>query len=65
VRTPADRVPDRAPVLPPPLNIGPAPGAAGKSTQGPRPAGEAAAKGAQQVPPPPRSALDVLFGVQR
>jgi uncharacterized protein involved in outer membrane biogenesis len=47
---------DRAPPLPPPLHIGPAPGAA------PRPA--AAAKSAQQ-PPAPRSALDILFGVQR
>lgn len=58
---------DRAPVLPAPLNIGPPPGA-GKSTQAPRPAGEAAAKGAQPQaapPPPPRSALDILFGVQR
>ena len=55
------------PALPPPLNIGPAPGA-GKSTQAPRPPGEAAAKGAQPQaapPPPPRSALDILFGVQR
>jgi large subunit ribosomal protein L24 len=61
---------DRAPALPPPLHIGPAPGSAGKSTQAPRPAGEAAAKGAQPQaapppPPPPRSALDILFGVQR
>jgi len=58
---------DRAPALPPPLNIGPAPGT-GKSTQTPRPAGEAAAKGVQPQaapPPPPRSALDILFGVQR
>lgn len=60
---PQVRTPDRAPALPPPLNIGPAPGAAGKSSQAPRPAHEAAAKGAQ--PPPPRSALDILFGVQR
>jgi large subunit ribosomal protein L24 len=66
--TPQVRTPDRAPALPPPLNIGPAPGAAGKSSQAPRPAHEAAAKGAQQQAapaPPPRSALDILFGVQR
>ena len=65
VRTPPAA--ERAPALPPPLNIGPAPGA-GKSTQTPRPPGEAAAKGAQPqtaAPPPPRSALDILFGVQR
>ena len=65
VRTPPAA--DRAPALPPPLNIGPAPGT-GKSTQTPRPPGEAAAKGAQPQaapPPPPRSALDILFGVQR
>jgi large subunit ribosomal protein L24 len=64
---------DRAPALPPPLSIGPAPGSASgsnaKSGQA-RPAGEAATKGAQPqimapLPPPPRSALDVLFGVQR
>jgi large subunit ribosomal protein L24 len=47
---------DRAPPLPPPLHIGPTPGAAAK----PAPA----AKSAQQ-PPAPRSALDFLFGVQR
>lgn len=62
VRTPAAS--DRAPALPPPLNIGPTPGSAGKSTQAPRPPGEAAVKGAPP-PPPPRSALDILFGVQR
>jgi large subunit ribosomal protein L24 len=60
---------DRAPVLPPPLNIGPAPGASGKSGQAPRPAGEAAVRGApppSAVPPPAsRSALEALFGVQR
>jgi large subunit ribosomal protein L24 len=65
---------DRAPALPPPLNIGPAPGSApgssAKSGQAPRPAGEATTKGAQPqiiapLPPPPRSALDALFGIQR
>jgi hypothetical protein len=58
---------ERAPVLPPPLNIGPAPGVSGKSGQTSRPAGETA-KGGQLptvAPPAPRSALDVLFGVQR
>ncbi len=55
---------DRAPPLPPPLHIGPTPGA-GKSTQA-RPPGETAAKSAPPQPvPPPRSALDILFGVQR
>jgi large subunit ribosomal protein L24 len=49
---------NRPPPLPPPLNIGPAPGASAKP----------APKSAQQPqspPPAPRSALDVLFGVQR
>ena len=50
--------PQRAPELPPPLNIGPPPGA--KSAPRP-PAGQ----GAQLPPPPPRSALDSLFGLQR
>jgi uncharacterized protein involved in outer membrane biogenesis len=49
---------ERAPALPPPLTIAPAPGAA--KTAPPR-QGEAI-KGA---PPAPRSALDLLFGVQR
>jgi large subunit ribosomal protein L24 len=64
VRTPPAT--ERPPALPPPLNIGPAPGA-GKSTQAPRLPGEAV-KGVQPQaapPPPPRSALDILFGVQR
>jgi hypothetical protein len=59
---------DRAPALPPPLNIGPSPGASGKSGQAPRPAGEAAVRGAPppaSPPPAPRSALEALFGVQR
>ncbi len=59
---------DRAPALPPPLNIGPSPGASGKSGQAPRPAGEAAVRGAPppaSPPPAPRSALESLFGVQR
>ena len=56
---------DRLPVLPPPLNIGPAPGT-GKSGHAPRPAGEAAARSALPASPPsPRSALEALFGVQR
>jgi large subunit ribosomal protein L24 len=63
---------ERAPALPAPLNIGPAPGtspAAGAksgqtpSGQLPRQTGEAA-KGSPP-PPAPRSALDLLFGVQR
>jgi hypothetical protein len=51
---------EQAPTLPPPLNIGPPPGAT-KPAQ-PQRSGSAAA---QTPPPPPRSALDVLFGVQR
>jgi large subunit ribosomal protein L24 len=54
---------DRAPSLPPPLNIGPAPGTVSKSGQAPRQTGETP-KGAPP-PPAPRSALDLLFGVQR
>jgi len=46
--------------LPPPLNIGPAPGAS-KPPQ-PSRSGNAAA---QTPPPPPRSPLEALFGVQR
>lgn len=51
---------EHAPSLPPPLNIGPAPGAATKPAPAPRQTGEAAKNA-----PPPRSALDLLFGVQR
>jgi large subunit ribosomal protein L24 len=52
---------EQAPALPPPLNIGPPPGA--KSAQPPVRSGSAAA----QNPPPPqrRSPLEVLLGVQR
>lgn len=68
VRAPAPAA-DQAPALPPPLNIGPAPGAA-KTSRLPRPAGAAAAQSPQSqpaTPPPhaPRSALETLFGVQR
>ena len=57
VRPPAA---DRAPALPPPLNIGPAPG----STKSPQ--NQAKSTQPQAAPPPaPRSALDILFGVQR
>jgi hypothetical protein len=49
--------------LPPPLSIGPTPGVSTKSGPGPRQTGEAP-KGAPP-PPAPRSALDLLFGVQR
>jgi hypothetical protein len=52
-------VQNRAPTLPPPLNIGPAPG--NRSGQAPATAGPSAAKSN----PPPRSALETLFGVQR
>jgi uncharacterized protein involved in outer membrane biogenesis len=52
-------VQNRAPILPPPLNIGPAPG--NRSGQAPATAGPTAAKSN----PPPRSALETLFGVQR
>ena len=58
---------DRAPALPPPLNIGPAPGPGGKSGQAARP-GEAAVRCAPPpaiLPPAPRSALESLFGVHR
>jgi len=58
---------EQAPTLPPPLNIGPVPGAA-KSNRLPRPAGSAAAQNPQPPaapPPAPRSALDTLFGIQR
>jgi uncharacterized protein involved in outer membrane biogenesis len=53
---------EQAPTLPPPLSIGPSPGA-GRPAPSPPRAGSAAA----QTPPPspPRSALDRLFGVQR
>jgi large subunit ribosomal protein L24 len=50
-----------APTLPPPLSIGPAPGANTRSA--PRPA--TTGQGAQIPPPPPRSSLDALFGLQR
>jgi uncharacterized protein involved in outer membrane biogenesis len=56
---PAARPRVRAPSLPPPLSIGPAPGASTKPT--PRAPADAAKNGL----PPPRSALDLLFGVQR
>jgi len=52
---------NRAPSLPPPLNIGPAPG--NKSGQSSGAAAPTAAK--SNPPPPPRSALETLFGVQR
>jgi uncharacterized protein involved in outer membrane biogenesis len=59
-RTTAPRVVEpAAPVLPPPLSIGPAPGTNTKSA--PRPT---TGQGAQ-MPPPPRSSLDALFGLQR
>jgi large subunit ribosomal protein L24 len=54
---------NRVPALPPPLNIGPTPGA-GRSGQAPGANGAAA----RVVPPAersPRSTLDTLFGVQR
>jgi large subunit ribosomal protein L24 len=54
---------EQAPSLPPPLNIGPAPGAA-KSVRPARPA-DAAAQNPLPATPPPRSALETLFGVQR
>jgi large subunit ribosomal protein L24 len=54
---------EQAPTLPPPLNIGPAPGAT-KSAPPPRPGNGAAAQN-PPPPPPPRSALETLFGVQR
>jgi large subunit ribosomal protein L24 len=61
-RTTAPRaVEPAAPTLPPPLSIGPAPGANTRSA--PRPA--TAGQGAQIPPPPPRSSLDTLFGLQR
>jgi hypothetical protein len=52
-------VQNRAPSLPPPLNIGPAPG--NRSGQAPASTGPTAAKSS----PPPRSTLETLFGVQR
>ena len=51
---------EQAPSLPPPLNIGPPPGA--KPAQAPMRSGSAAA---QNPPPPSRSPLEVLLGVQR
>ncbi len=56
----------QAPTLPPPLDIGPAPGAA-KSGRLPRPPGSTAVQNPQALPPPPppRSALETLFGVPR
>jgi hypothetical protein len=50
---------DRPPLLPPPLNIGPAPGAGGRSGQA-SPAIGPMAKGVPPFYPPP-----ALFGVQR
>lgn len=70
-RTTAPRtVEPAAPALPPPLSIGPAPGADSKAGRVPRPgaAGQAPQQqGPQAVPPlpAPRSALDTLFGLQR
>ena len=60
-RTTAPRAaaPEAAPALPPPLHIGPPPGAEQKAIRPPRPAGQGT------PPPPPRSALDTLFGLQR
>jgi len=46
--------------LPPPLNIGPPPGASGKSGRAPGTSGVATASGPQS-----RSTLDLLLGVQR
>ncbi|MEN3377130.1 MAG: hypothetical protein V7604_2485, partial [Hyphomicrobiales bacterium] len=61
-RTTAPRIVEpAAPTLPPPLSIGPAPGANTKSA--PRPA--TTGQGVQIPPPPPRSSLDALFGLQR
>ena len=64
-RQPRPRQPaaEQAPTLPPPLNIGPPPGA-NKPAPPPLRSGAAAAQN-PPPPPPPRSALDVLFGVQR
>jgi hypothetical protein len=59
--TPLTRPADRAPALPPPLNIGPPPGAGGKSGRAPAASGVATASG----PQPLRSTLDFLIGVQR
>jgi uncharacterized protein involved in outer membrane biogenesis len=56
---PSAPVQNRAPPLPPPMNIGPPPGS-GRSGLAPGPSGAGAARAA-----PPRSALDSLFGVQR
>jgi len=56
---------EQAPTLPPPLNIGPAPGAK-KAAAPQRPGGATAAQSPQPLPPPPpRSALETLFGIQR
>lgn len=58
---------EQAPTLPPPLNIGPAPGAP-KPVRPPRPAGSANAQNPQPQAAPapaPRSALETLFGIQR
>ena len=59
-RAPAQPI-ETAPPLPPPLNIGPAPGS--KAGRPQRPATSAVPPG--PPPPPPRSALDSLFGLQR
>ncbi len=63
-RPPRPRQPaaEQAPTLPPPLNIGPPPGA---NKPAPPPLRSGAAAAQNPPPPPPRSALDVLFGVQR
>ena len=58
---PLTRPVDRAPALPPPMNIGPPPGASGKSGRAPGAPAVATASGTPQ----PRSTLDVLLGVQR
>jgi uncharacterized protein involved in outer membrane biogenesis len=65
---PAATTGEQAPALPPPLNIGPAPGAS-KSGRPAQPPGAAAANPQAPAPPPPpaapRSALETLFGLQR
>jgi large subunit ribosomal protein L24 len=60
---PQTRPAERLPALPPPLNIGPTPGASGKSGRAPGSPGVAAAGGPQQ--PTARTTLDFLIGVQR
>jgi large subunit ribosomal protein L24 len=68
-RTVAPRTTEPAPALPPPLSIGPAPGADNSKTgRVPRPAGTGQGTQmmpSQAMPAPPRSSLDTLFGLQR